>query len=139
MRFNNAINNTFKYPVAKLLDALNTNREQHIKDYETAEKVYKEVLVLELKAMLEKAEKEEKVEHTVRLRIPTSHVKEYDQAITMLKMTSDTEIEIDGDTFAKLVMDEWDWQDNFTHNTKSFAVLAGSAYMAPGAYTTVTT
>jgi len=139
MRFNNAINNTFKYPVAKLLDALNSNREQHVKDYVTAEKVYKDVLVLELQSMLDKANKGEEVEHTVRLRIPTSHVKEYDQAITMLKMTSDTEIEIDGDTFAKLVMDEWDWQDQFTRNTKSFAGLAGSSYMAPGCYTKVTT
>jgi len=138
MRFNSAINNTFKYPVAKLLEALNLNREQHIKDYDTAEKVYKEVLVLELKSLLEKAEAGEEVEHVISLRTPTSHVREYDQAITMLEMTSDTEIEIDGSTFAKLVMDEWDWQGLFTRNTKAYTSIA-STYMVPGAYSSVLT
>ena len=125
------LNNSFQYPVAKLLEKLKANRDQHIKDYEEAVGVYQKVVQEELKSMLAQATAGKEIDHRINLRKPESHVSEYDQAITMLEMTSETEIELDGNTFAKLVMDQWDWQHTFTHNTKAFNGIT------PGAYTTV--
>ena len=130
----NALGNTFKYPVSKLLTALTANREQHIKDYDEAVINYKKILIEELEKMLGLAKEGQAVGHNIALRKPESHVKQYDQAITMLNMTSDTEIEIDGYVFAQLVMDEWDWQDSFTSNTKSFSTFSLSR---PGGYSSI--
>ncbi len=128
------LHNTFKYPVSELLTAVTDNREQHIKDYDEAIINYKKILVEELEKTLALAKEGEKVDHDLRLRKPESHEKEYNQAISMLKMTSDTEIEIDGNVFAQLVMDEWDWQHSFSSNTRSYS---GMSLSKPGAYSMV--
>jgi hypothetical protein len=130
----NALHNTFKYPVSKLLKSVTSNREQHVSDYDEAVINYKKILVEQLEEMLTNAKSGSHVNPHVGLRQPENHIKEYDQAITMLKMTSDKTIEIDGDTFARLVMDDWDWQTSFANNTK---VYGSAALNKPGAYASI--
>lgn len=128
------LNNTFKYPVAKLLIAVTKNRGIHISDYEDAMGNYKKLLKKELEALLEAIKKGQNIDHSINLKQPESHIEEYDQAIAMLKMTSDIKIEINGNTFAQLVMDKWDWQHSFASNTK---VFMGTSLRKPGAYSQV--
>lgn len=130
----NAIANSFQYPVAKLLEALKKNRETHLTEYKDATSNYRKLLGEELITMQGQVEQGLDIDHYVHLKKPESHVKEYDQAIAMLEMTSETQIEIDGHTFAKLVMDEWDWQQSFSSNTKMYTTMA---LQAPGAYTNI--
>jgi hypothetical protein len=121
-----ALHNTFKYPVAKLLEALKVNRENHLKEYTNAWANYTHLLKEELLSLTAKVVEGKEIEHTIRLRKPERHDKEYDQAIRMLELTSETEVDIDGQTFAKLVMDEWEWQQSFTANTLSYTGAAGN-------------
>jgi len=132
----NGLHHTFQYPVAKLLESLQKNRETHLSEYKDALSNYKKLLVEELEKLTKDAKDGKKLDHEIPLRRPESHGREYDQAITMLQMTSETEIMIDGQTFAKLVMDDWDWQHSFTVNTKSYTTQALSQ---PGAYASVRT
>lgn len=127
----NRLHNTFKYPATELLKAVKENREKHVADYKEAFINYRKLLKTELSDLVARVEKGGEIDHNIRLRKPESHEREYDQAIRMLEMTGDREIELDGQTFAKLVMDEWEWQQSFTTNTKSYGeaalALMGSA------------
>lgn len=136
MNFGALNNTTFEYPVTKILAALHANRETHQKDYQDALKSYKSILKQELAVLSKMVEEGREIEHHINLRKPESHVREYDMAIQMLEMTAESDIKLDGKTFAKLVMDEWDWQDSFTNNTKSYA---GASYTPPGVYTSIRT
>jgi predicted glycosyltransferase len=44
---------------------------------------------------------------------PTSYEDEYDRAIRMLELSIEKEIELEADVFNQLVLDEWQWKNNF--------------------------
>jgi hypothetical protein len=126
--------------VKDLLQKIQANREIHVKDYEEAEEAFagykltgKEALAARAKEIKKAFEDMSKrVESFASqllafhsLKVPVSHVKDYDQVIMMLQMTVDTKIEIESDQFACYVMDDWDWKQEFVGTTnvyKSFGL-----------------
>lgn len=53
--------------------------------------------------------------HTVAQK-PEHRKEEYGNVISMLKMTTDAEIELDNDQFSCYVQDKWNWQKHFLTN-----------------------
>ena len=54
------------------------------------------------------------------LPLPKSQIEDYDRAIGMLGMSVDEVVELDSQSFAELVCDEWDWKRDFTNTLSSY-------------------
>lgn len=120
MMMHDATNNKFKYPVRRLLQAVRANRLAHLREHKDAMKEYRLRMVDACKARLEDAMAGRDVDHAIRMVRPENYVKEYDRAITMFEMTSETAIQLDSKTFSQLVMDEWEWTHSFKNSTSAY-------------------
>jgi len=110
-----------KFKVKDLIIKLETNRSNHKENYDLALLQYKEELEGELKKMLTDVQEGRDIPHAVPLEKPEEYLKEYDTALDIFKMTSQTEVEIDQKTFTQLVRDEWDWKMDFESKTMGYA------------------
>lgn len=100
---------TIKKP--QLLEAVRANRAKHVDEYAEAYRAYREELVLELSALLEKARNHstESCDHSVDVDRPVSHAGDYDRVIRMLEMDTADSVILTESQFAQYVLDEWHW------------------------------
>ncbi|MBE7465627.1 MAG: hypothetical protein HS116_19305 [Planctomycetes bacterium] len=110
----------FRYKRVDILRAVTVNRATHAKKYEVARAKYMKALTEKLKRMLGQVVEGQDVVLNIPLRKPVEFLKEYDQAIRMLELTCDEDIELDGTTFARLVLDDWPWKEDFASSTGSY-------------------
>jgi hypothetical protein len=52
--------------------------------------------------------------------MPTSYADSYTRAIRMLELSVEEVIEIDATTFNQLVLDEWQWKQQFTTMSSTY-------------------
>jgi hypothetical protein len=107
----------------KLLDVIRSNREKHIREYEDSVRDYKVVALEAIEQAMERLKRTVNelkegecvaLNHvTFNLRVPENHQTDYDQVIKMLEMSEDTIFTIRADEFAKYVMDDWAWKEEF--------------------------
>lgn len=109
-----------KFPVKTLIEKLKANRKKHLADYEAAKVEYRKELIALLEKKLKAAKRSRKVNHHIKLAIPVQYSKEYDKAISMLELTSDEQVELDPILYSQLVLDDWEWKDDFLSNTASY-------------------
>lgn len=124
--------------VSELLEALEENRQNHVKEYEESIAGYKDsakeklkqarITALDnLKTNFTKIEQEINdfdpenakdyfellQQEMVHLPVPRNHSQEYDQAIAMVGWEQNEEIILTNKQFRTLILDEWDWQEQF--------------------------
>jgi hypothetical protein len=116
-------NHTFKYSTATLLEKLKENRENHKKNFDIAMKKYRETIQKELEAKLKLAKQGKDVKHSIQTIRPVEYLTTYDRFIDMFTMMVETEIELDSETFAQLVRDEWDWSHSFEQSTLMYSAM----------------
>lgn len=109
----------------ELLNKLESNRENHLSNYQEAMRVWRRRCISELSAKLKSFETENvdelrKLDTTFGLRKPKSYVEAYDQAIGMLNMHEPTDITIDVDTYAAFVDDKWEWRHEYGASTMAY-------------------
>lgn len=123
---------TFKYSVFQLLEKLKANREAHIEAHKKAMAGYEKELAERLIAISTYAQEcatAIQTKHVAKidqrklsihdLDKPQEYTKQYDEAIEMLEMTIEEEIELPQLYFRQLVCDEWDWKREFqTYSAK---------------------
>jgi ribosomal protein S28E/S33 len=63
----------------------------------------------------------------VHIPEPQDYTREYDRALKMLEISVDDIIELDEETFAQFVMDDWDWKRQFLNSTASYSASAAAA------------
>jgi hypothetical protein len=114
------INLSCKFKTSDLIAKLQCNRDKHKEEYERACKVYTRELVALLEKKLEAAKKGKEVSLVINLRKPVEYLNEYDKALGMLRMTTDTAIPLDPISYAQLVMDDWEWKTDFFSNTTRY-------------------
>lgn len=102
-----------KVKVVDLLEKLQENRAKHRGIFERAQVGYREKVIEVLDKMLADARANKRIVTAIELPEPVDRTSDYDQAILMLSMTTDEEIELDARTFQQLVMDQWDWKEFF--------------------------
>lgn len=105
--------------IAKVLK----NRTAHIAEFAETIAGYDQKVIDTLDAQLANAHEGRDVNfHAVYLlnSKPQSHEKEYDRAIAMLEMSTNTHVTLTEHDFGQLVMDEWEWKQAFA--------LSGSLY-----------
>jgi hypothetical protein len=115
----------------KLLTKLKENREAHREVFEISLEGYRKAVVEHLEQLLADAREGKRIEHQVRMPVPIDQTQEYDQAIAMLEMSVNDEIELTSQEFACYVMDRWHWKGQFTASNKSYF---DSVYVSEGAY-----
>lgn len=101
----------------KALEIIRANRIQHKKDFEDASIEYHKTVVVALEEKLKQATSGKDVTLAFSLSKPVQYLTEYDKAIKMLELTTDTTIEMDPQTFDCLINDNWGWKQNFLNNT----------------------
>jgi hypothetical protein len=117
---------SLKYARVTLLETVKKNRSQHEQDFTQAMAAYRRQMIVELKDKLANAMDEKDVQHHLTLPRPLNYLKEYDRTISMLEITTNSEIELTPDVFAQLVLDDWDWKQSFSLTNSSYGV--GSSY-----------
>ena len=120
---------TVKVKKKELMTKLVANKEKHIKDFEEAVSDYKE-LVLSICQSNLKLSKTGSLDSFDKIKAipgaPREYTKEYERAISMLEMSVDDVIELEDDVFNQLVLDEWNWKNQFVMATTSYkAALSG--------------
>jgi len=101
----------------ELLDIVRANKEKHIADY-------KESVIDFTKGVLKIAQENLRLAQTGNVdeiakirtapQIPVSFADSYTRAVRMLELSVDDVIEVDATTFNQLVLDEWQWKQQFT-------------------------
>jgi len=119
---------SLNFRVKDLLEKIKENRELHIKIVQESQVGYRRELEKELKAKLMRLEEGYPVEPRIELKVPTNHVDDYDRAIEMLSLCTDTEIELSEDMFQCYVRDKWRWQKDFLWSNSRYSETAHMTY-----------
>ena len=109
--------------IADLLEALQTNREEHKRKFQAAFEGYRKQVVAALEQNLEQARKGGKIVTSVHLNPPIDHTSEYDSVLGLLRMAAQAgtaQIEINQQQYAEYVRDEWGWQAHFNEVSDSY-------------------
>lgn len=97
----------------ELLAKLRANKEKHVNDFNTSIVGYRKEVVEYLGKLIDDVNNSKDIKHHIDVDKPVSYEREYNRAIAMLEMSVDNKIELDGDTFNKYVLDEWEWKNTF--------------------------
>lgn len=110
----------------ELLGIVRENKSKHLRDYDEAVKDYKEAARNIVNYNVDKIN-EGTLESIAKCKTvpapPKSYEDEYSRAIRMLELSVETEIDLDADVFNQLVLDEWNWKNQFAlmaQNYKAF-------------------
>lgn len=119
---NNMTSLTMNFEVKKLVQILEKNRAQHAKQYEEMCCAYRKKCIEILKDKITKLEANQTVSGRTGLEEPFNYLSEYDDALHMLKNTSDTHIELASYQYKQFVMDDWPQKKQFTQVGTSYSV-----------------
>jgi len=118
---------SLKYDKTTLARKLETNRAQHFQDYREALGTYHRKLKEELECKIVELAMAPgnpgfptPVSGHSRLAVPEEHLEDYDRMLSMLALTTQTEIELTEHQYREYILDEWDWRRSFVSNTLSY-------------------
>src|SRR5665213_480580 len=98
---------------SKLLAILTENRTKHRAIFEEAVDGYGKQALELLEKNLDALKKNKYYRVGVYLNAPMDQTADYDRAIKMVEMTTDTEIVLQEADFKGYVMDDWAWKQRF--------------------------
>ena len=107
----------------ELLDIVRTNKEKHSKEYLEAVEDFKKaaINIAETNLKLAQTGDTEKIAKFKQLPSkPVSYEDSYTRAIRMLELSVDSVIEVEEHIFNQLVLDEWQWKQNFAVTSASY-------------------
>jgi hypothetical protein len=111
----------------EFIDKVSANRATHRAAFEKALEGYQKILVRELEGRIADVKAGRQIEHYIRLPEPADHTDDYDRILAMAEMSVDEVIELDADDFARFVMDQWDWKQNFAETAAYYEHAARPA------------
>jgi hypothetical protein len=106
--------------VTSILEALQKNREKHIRNFKLAVEVYKREAEKLLGKMLKSIQSGKRISHTISLLAPVNYVGEYDRMIRMFEITLDKEVVLSETQYNMIFGDLWHWQGAFVSNTMRY-------------------
>lgn len=115
---------TVKIKKDELLGIVRTNREQHRAIFLEAQVGFRAQAVAELDNMLERAKAGGRIPRSWSLLAPIDQTKEYDRVLKMLEMSVDDVIELSQIDFARYVMDDWEWREQFLASNARYSKMA---------------
>lgn len=101
----------------ELLKIVRENKEKHIKEFDESVEDYKKAVIKIAESNLKLAQTGD-LDKIAKFQMqpgkPTSYESSYTRAIRMLELSVEDEIKVEEDVFNQLVLDEWNWKNNFT-------------------------
>ncbi len=116
----NAQSMSLKFKTSDVIIVITENRARHKENYEEALVKFKVAHLAELRKKISDLKKDKKVSLGSALLAPVSYLPDYDRALSMFRMTVETELELDQEQFNQLIRDEWVWSHNFASQTMSY-------------------
>jgi hypothetical protein len=104
----------------ELLKAVQKNRDKHNGIFLKALEKYREALIKDFESKVESLRKGKEISVYTRLPTPEDHTDDYDTVIGMLKMSTETTVELGTEEYANYVEDNWSWSRAFVTNTSSY-------------------
>lgn len=101
---------TVKIKKEDLLKSIKANRDKHALEYDKAKNGFRKLLEKELRGKLNAIVESKNVKLAFKSVKPISHLKEYDDVIGMLELSTDTEFEINHQQYKQYVKNEWEWE-----------------------------
>lgn len=115
-----------KIDKVNLLDIVRSNKQTHVSAYNESVNDYIAAALKIAEANLELA-KSGDLDQIQKIRSlppkPVSYEDAYTRAIRMLELSVDAIIELDDHNFSQLVLDEWQWKQNFTATSSLYKTI----------------
>ena len=96
-----------------LLDKIKANKDKHRQIFLEAIEGFKKKAIEILEQKIEMLKNGKKTELYVRMPEPEDHTKDYNRVIEMISQNLLEEIELTEEEFARYVLDDWRWKDEF--------------------------
>lgn len=111
-------------PVKNVLTALRENYERHKAEYAEAYEGYKRQAKTLLEERIQDVEQScpdsDQADLRFDLRPPEDHRDDYERAIGMLEMTTETETRITATQYAAFIQDKWSWQQDWKFSNRQY-------------------
>lgn len=108
-----------KVKKGELKETVQLNRDKHHAEYSEAFAGYKRACIEALQTNLDAFRAGTRQRILINEQPPEDHTKDYDRVLKMLDMSVDDEVTLDASAFAKYVLDDWGWKQNWaTSNSK---------------------
>lgn len=104
----------------ELLKILRTNKARHVAAYDKAREVFRKQAIEKMQENLAEAIDGGKVRLGIKLERPRSYEDEYDQAISMLELSTDDTIELTMAMHEAWVLDRWAWKDRWNKTVTEY-------------------
>ena len=108
------------FPVGKLKEVIQKNRDNHWSTFEKAQTKYREMAIAELERGIADAKAGRRIMRSLNLVEPFDQTKDYDRVLSMLSMTSDTNIELTEQQYSQYILDQWSWKAQFDTANSSY-------------------
>ena len=112
MRMNNIAMKT-KIERKKLLEKVKANARKHVEIVKEAREGYVKKARAALESRLKQVLKGQVVSLSFTLSPPQDYSAVYKNVVQMLEWNTNEYVELGPDEFRQIVLDEWDWHDNF--------------------------
>ena len=96
-----------------LIEALRTNKDLHQREYDEALIGFRLAAEKELKLKLKELKAGKKDNIYISLQKPVSYVKQYNDVIGMLEISSEEEVSITMEEYLKYYKNEWEWKQTW--------------------------
>ena len=110
----------------ELLDIVRVNKEKHIKEFAEAVEDFKKAALNIAESNLKLAQTAD-TDQIARFKAlpskPVSYEDSYTRAIRMLELSVDEVIEVEEHIFNQLVLDEWQWKQNFVASSALYKTM----------------
>ncbi len=104
---------TVKVNKLEFIERVTVNRDAHRRIFKRALKGYERRLLSELEQRIDDVSAGRQIDRYIGLPEPADHTADYDRILGMAEMSVDDVIELDANDFARFVMDQWDWKQDF--------------------------
>lgn len=121
---------TMRVEKKALLDAIKKQREEHAKSYKAALAGWRQSMIMIAQQIIEKGPRLKKFPLAVRKlnSPPDCHLQDFDDAISMISMSTGTGFDLSSDDYEQLVLGRWEWRREWTaSNTRYMTGSTGSA------------
>lgn len=115
---------TVRVNKGNVIEKLRVNRENHRAIFEEAIEGWHKELLKIVEEQVERVKANKRYNPNFYLPQPQDHTSDYDQAIELLEMSLDDELELTAVEFARYVRDDWGWRGDFIGSVSNYASAA---------------
>lgn len=107
-------------PRTELLKKLIENKEKHMKIFKEACEGYQEKMIDCLNDWIKKVKHNPTTTVYIKLNAPISHAEDYENAITLLEMSSDVSVELSETEAQTYIRDQWEWRASWSSTVNQY-------------------